>query len=105
VMLLAQIDTALPASAVELYVVSRGTQAQALALQLAVQLRRSGRRVELDLSAAAFGKQFKRADRSGAAWAVVIGDSEAEQGEVILKNLAAAAEERISVAELQARFA
>jgi histidyl-tRNA synthetase len=61
--------------------------------------------VELDLSAAAFGKQFKRADRSGAAWAVVIGDSEAEQGEVILKNLAAAAEERISVAELQARFA
>ena len=105
VMLLAQIDTALPASAVELYVVSRGTQAQALALQLAVQLRRSGRRVELDLSAAAFGKQFKRADRSGAAWAVVIGDSEAEQGEVILKNLAAAAEERISLAELQARFA
>ena len=105
VMLLAQIDTALPVSAVELYVVSRGTQAQALALQLAVQLRRSGRRVELDLSAAAFGKQFKRADRSGAAWAVVIGDSEAEQGEVILKNLAAAAEERISVAELQARFA
>jgi len=105
VMLLAQIDTALPASAVELYVVSRGTQAQALALQLAVQLRRSGRRVELDLSAAAFGKQFKRADRSGAAWAVVIGDSEAEQGEVILKNLAAAEEERISVAELQARFA
>ena len=105
VMLLAQIDTAVPASAVELYVVSRGTQAQALALQLAVQLRRSGRRVELDLSAAAFGKQFKRADRSGAAWAVVIGDSEAEQGEVILKNLAAAAEERISVAELQARFA
>ena len=84
---------------------SRGAQAEALALQLAVQLRRQGRPVELDLSGAAFGKQFKRADRSGAAWAVVIGDSEAEEGVVILKNLAAAAEERISCEELQRRFA
>ena len=105
VMLLAQAEAAPAAAGPELYVVSRGAQAEALALQLAVQLRRQGRPVELDLSGAAFGKQFKRADRSGAAWAVVIGDSEAEEGVVILKNLAAAAEERISCEELQRRFA
>jgi histidyl-tRNA synthetase len=104
-MLLAQVETAVPAAAPELYVVSRGERAEPQALLLACQLRRAGRRVELDLSAAAFGKQFKRADRSGAAWAVVIGDSEAEQGQVILKNLEAAAEERISVADLLQRFA
>ena len=36
--------------------------------------------MQLDLSGAAFGKQFKRADLSGAAWAAVIGDSEAAEG-------------------------
>jgi histidyl-tRNA synthetase len=105
VMLLAQVETAVPATAPELYVVSRGERAEPQALLLACQLRRAGRRVELDLSAAAFGKQFKRADRSGAAWAVVIGDSEAEQGLVILKDLEAAAEERVSMSELLQRFA
>ena len=44
------------------------------------QWRREGLVVELDLSGAAFGKQFKRADRSGARWAAVIGDSEAAEG-------------------------
>ena len=50
--------------------------------------------VELDGSGAAFGKQFKRADRSGAAWAAVIGDEEAEAGQLRLKPLLADGEER-----------
>jgi histidyl-tRNA synthetase len=45
----------------DLYLVSRGEQAEANALQLAQKLRHRGLAVELDLSAAAFGKQFKRA--------------------------------------------
>ena len=47
------------------------------------------------LSAAAFSKQFRRADRSGARWAVVIGDAEAQRGEVLLRDL------RVSGSELQ----
>ena len=43
--------------------------------------------VELDASGSAFGKQFKRADRSGARWALVLGDEEVERGEVRLKLL------------------
>ncbi|MEB3255158.1 MAG: histidine--tRNA ligase [Synechococcaceae cyanobacterium] len=79
----------------DLYVVSRGEAAEAWALVLARQWRRAGLAVELDLSGAAFGKQFKRADRSGARWAAVIGESEAAEGMVVLKNLrAAAAEDR-----------
>ena len=100
VLLLAQVEGA-AAPVPEIYVVSRGEQAEAEALGLARQLRLQGRAVELDLSAAAFGKQLKRADRSGAAWAVLIGDSEAEQGEVILKALrgpATAADQRASAA-------
>jgi len=43
--------------------------------------------VERDASGSAFGKQFKRADRSGALWAAVVGDSEAAEGVVVLKDL------------------
>ena len=108
--LLAQAGAA-PAAAPEVYVVSRGEQAEPLALQLARQLRQAGHAVDLDLTGAAFGKQFKRADRTGARWAVVIGDSEAEAGVVSLKDLRGAAgeasepEQRISPEDLLQRFA
>ena len=46
--------------------------------------------MELDASGSAFGKQFKRADRSGAAWAAVLGDAEVERGVVRLKSLRSA---------------
>jgi histidyl-tRNA synthetase len=108
--LLAQAGAA-TAAAPEVYVVSRGEQAEPLALQLARQLRQAGHAVDLDLTGAAFGKQFKRADRAGARWALVIGDSEAEAGVVLLKDLRGAAgevsepEQRLSPEELLQRFA
>ena len=71
----------------DLYVVSRGAAAEAMALPLARSCRAAGLAVELDLSGAAFGKQFRRADRSGARWAAVIGEEEAAEGVVVLKEL------------------
>ena len=73
------------------YLVNRGEAAEAAALGLARNLRQAAVAVELDGSGAAFGKQFKRADRCGAPWALVIGDQEAEQGCVRLKSLRAEA--------------
>ena len=81
-------------SAPDLYLVNRGEQAEAAALVLARQLRAAGISVELDGSSAAFGKQFKRADRSGAQWAAVIGDEEVEAGQIRLKPLLMQAEEQ-----------
>jgi histidyl-tRNA synthetase len=75
------------AEAPDLYVVSRGEAAEPWALALTRRWRAAGLAVELDQSGAAFGKQFKRADRSGARWAAVIGDSEAAEGVVLLKDL------------------
>lgn len=88
VLLLAQRQAA-PAGPLppDLYVVNRGEAAEAWALALTRRWRLAGLSVELDLSGAAFGKQFKRADRSGALWAAVIGDSEAAEGVVVLKEL------------------
>jgi len=73
--------------------VNRGEQAEAVALVLARQLRAAGLSVELDGSGAAFGKQFKRADRSGAAWAAVICEQEAGSSELLLKPLFVKGEE------------
>ena len=77
----------------DLYLVNRGCAAETAALTLACQLRRRGLRVELDGSGAAFGKQFKRADRSGAPWAAVLGEGELDQGSVLLKPLRGQSEE------------
>ena len=77
--------TATPAPLV--YVINRGEQAEPQALRLARQWRGAGLAVELDGSSASFGKQFKRADRSGAPWAVVLGDEEAKTGQLRLKPL------------------
>jgi len=57
-------------------------------------LRAAGVAVELDGSSAAFGKQFKRADRSGAPWAVVVGDDEVNAGILRLKPLQREGEEQ-----------
>jgi histidyl-tRNA synthetase len=49
--------------------------------------------VELDASGSGFCKQFKRADRSGACWALVLGDEEVDRGELRLKWLRQQTEE------------
>ncbi|MEY3757985.1 MAG: Histidyl-tRNA synthetase, partial [Cyanobacteriota bacterium] len=86
------------------YVVSRGEAAEAMALPLARQCRLAGLAVEIDASGSAFGKQFKRADRSGARWAVVIGDQEAASAMVAFKPLRGqpAQEVVLPMADLQA---
>ncbi|QNI87054.1 histidine--tRNA ligase [Synechococcus sp. ROS8604] len=81
-------------SAPLVYLINRGEQAEPQALTLARKLRAAGLAVELDGSSAAFGKQFKRADRSGAPWAVVLGDEEALAGQLRLKSLRGEAEEQ-----------
>ncbi len=69
------------------YVVSRGKKAETNALTIARNLRLKKHIVEIDLTRAAFSKQLKRADKSGAKWAIIIGDSEAEQRKMILKDM------------------
>ncbi|MBD1807904.1 histidine--tRNA ligase [Microcoleus sp. FACHB-SPT15] len=89
-----------PRQALDFYVVSKGEAAESQALKLAQKLRQAGFAVELDLSGSAFGKQFKRADRSGAVACLVLGDAEAEQQTVNLKWLKSKEQEAIAQADL-----
>lgn len=99
VLLLQQLESN-PVKTPDLYVVSRGEAAEAQGLLLAQKLRKSGLSVELDLSGSAFGKQFKRADRSGAVVCLVIGDAEAEHKTVNLKWLASGEQQAIAQSDL-----
>ncbi len=99
VILLQQLQAS-PTLALDFYLVSRGEVAEAQGLKLAQQLRKAGLAVELDLSGSAFGKQFKRADRSGAVACLVIGDAEAQSNTVNLKWLASGEQETMTQADL-----
>ena len=95
VLLLSQATAVEPAAGVpDLYVISRGELAEAQALVLTRLARQAGLAAERDASGSAFGKQFKRADRSGAPWAAVIGGSEAADGMALLKDLRGETPER-----------
>ncbi len=84
----------------DIYVISRGAKAEAQSLQIAQALRQAGFCTELDLSGSAFSKQFKRASRSGATWAVTLGDAEAGAGEVQLKHLPTGQQQTLLQADL-----
>ena len=86
----------------DLYVVSRGDAAERAGLALAVALRRLGLAVERDASGSAFGKQLKRAERSGAPWVAVIGQEEVASAQLRLRSLASqqADDQRIPLAAL-----
>jgi histidyl-tRNA synthetase len=99
IILLQQLD-ATQITAIDFYVVSRGTAAEHQALKIAQKLRQSGFSVELDLSGSAFGKQFKRADRSGAEVCLILGDEEAANGTVQVKWLKTGQQEAIAQADL-----
>jgi histidyl-tRNA synthetase len=85
--LLMQQQTQAAIAGLDFYLVARGEVAEAQALTLSQQLRHRGFAVELDLSGSAFGKQLKRADRSGAPGCLILGDGEAETHTVQLKWL------------------
>ena len=84
----------------DFYLVSKGEKAEPQALLLAQSLRQAGFSAELDLSGSAFGKQFKRADRSGAIACLILGDAEAESQSVQLKWLAQKQQETLSLTQL-----
>ena len=76
-----------PTTSMDVYLVSRGEAAAGVALKMAHALRQVGLAVEMDLSGATFGNQFKRADRSGAVVCLILGETEIEGGTVQLKWL------------------
>jgi len=75
------------APAPDVYLVHQGDDAGRLAFRVAEGLRDQGINVLLHCGGGSFKSQMKKADGSGAAFAVIIGDDEAATGEAQLKVL------------------
>jgi histidyl-tRNA synthetase len=71
----------------DVYLVHQGDDASRLAFRVAEGLRDQGIDVLLHCGGGSFKSQMKKADGSGATFAVIIGDDEAATGEVQLKPL------------------
>ncbi len=71
----------------DVFVIHRGKKAEQLALKITCQLRSANLTIELDYSSSSFSKQFKRADKSRARWAIVIGEDEASKDQLLVKKL------------------
>ena len=87
----------------DVYLVLAGAAAEALGLGLAEQLRDAlpGLKVEANCGGGSFKSQMKRADRSGARYAVIVGDDEAARRTAALKSLRDAAGQReVALADL-----
>ena len=88
-----------PAAGPELYIVAVGDNTFGTAMAVSEQLRDGipGAKVELNLGGGSFKSQLKRADKSGAAYAVVLGENEVARNEAGLKPLRSG-EDQVSVA-------
>ena len=89
-----------PTSSPDVVVLSQGDGAEALAAPVARQLCQLGQAMEIDLSGSGLGKQLKRARKSGARWAVLIGEEEGASGQLQLKDLSSAESRSIALAQL-----
>ena len=81
----------------DIFLINKGEDAEQKALVISQELRAAGFIVELDCSSGAFNKQFKRANRSGAKWALVIGDDEVRADQIRLKDLSHSSEQGKSI--------
>ena len=107
--LVALLERAPPEAAgppLEAYLVAVGERARGAALALAERLRDQapGRRLLCHCGGGSFKSQFKKADRSGARYALVLGEGELERGVVGVKPLRENGEQREVALEALADF-
>jgi histidyl-tRNA synthetase len=100
-LLMQQEQVFLPQSAPDVYIVRQGDEAIRFAFTVAQTLRQAGKKVILHCGEGNFKSQMKKADASGAYYAVIIGDDEVQQQRVILKPLRTGKEQiAVTAAEL-----
>jgi histidyl-tRNA synthetase len=88
-----------PARDADVYLVAVGDAAQQRAFALAEELRSQieGIRVDLNLGGGSFKSQLKRADKSNAMYALILGEQELADGNIGLKPLRST-EDQVSIA-------
>ena len=89
IMLALEAEGVLPTvdEAPDLYIASMGDAARAKSFEMTEALRRAGKRALFDQVGRSVKAQMKYADKVGAKYSMVLGDSELESGKAVLKNM------------------
>ena len=85
----------------DLFIIPLGEESKTAALTIAQQLRGSGFRVEISFGNRALKGSMKAADKSGAAYVIVLGESEISSGTVELKEMSTGKTSSVTLASLQ----
>ena len=85
--LMAEAGGPIPADPIDAYVVNVGEGVNRFALQAAEMLRDAGLKVAVHCGGGSFKSQMKKADASGARYAVIVGEDEAQARELSVKPM------------------
>lgn len=79
----------------DVYIACHGDSARAWAVKAAQELRNAGVSTLYDTSGRSVKAQMKEANREGAKWTIVVGESELEKGEFVLRNMQVSEEQSL----------
>lgn len=85
----------------DIRLVSLGDEALRENFALCERLRRNGRGVGMDLNGRSMKAQMREANKSGARWVVICGESELQQGKRQLKNMRDGTQRTVAASELE----
>ncbi len=85
----------------DLFIIPLGDESKTAALTIAQELKSSGLRVEISFGDRALKGSMKAADKSGAAYVIVLGDSEIASGTVELKEMSTGKTSSVTLTSLQ----
>ena len=85
----------------DLFIIPLGEESKMASLTIAQELRNAGLRVEISFGDRALKGSMKAADKSGAAFVIVLGESEIASGNVELKEMSTGKTSSVTLASLQ----
>lgn len=85
----------------DLFIIPLGEESKVASLTIAQELRNAGMRVEISFGDRALKGSMKAADKSGAAFVIVLGESEIASGTVELKEMSTGKTSSVTLASLQ----
>jgi histidyl-tRNA synthetase len=89
---------------VDVYIVALGADAGRRSFELATRLRTAGLGADLDLMGRGMKGQMKDADRSGARWAVILGDDEMAAGTATIRDLTSGEQRSVAFGDVEAEL-
>lgn len=84
----------------DVYVAPVSESVQPTAVGIANDIRAEGKTVDIDLSGRSIGSQFSYADTINAAFTIVVGERDLEDGEVTIQNMASGEEENVPLEDV-----